>query len=146
MPIYEIANPSDRYTIDAPEGKFPAACIATCVLGGGAYGLTDSAGKLVMPLFIFGGIDPWFRDHCGADFPTTLALTPPDDVIAALDSILIGSCEDRDIFNDAIALMTERSAQESFRASWCERKRGSLNDIGGRARQLADVMRRRLAV
>lgn len=67
---FEIINPHDPYTMDAPDMEI--AAVAICLLGNGAYslkGLDDAAGDNVPP-FVIGGHDEWFNEQFGADFNT----------------------------------------------------------------------------
>jgi len=115
---FEIINPSDPYTMTAPD--LEVASVAVCFLGDGKYmleGLDDAAGHGV-PAFLFGGHDEWFSSKFGMSFSETAEHVMnhrSDDLAAALDSV------------------TLRLARAS-----------SLNDIGGRARALAQAVRRKV--
>lgn len=53
--ILEIANPSDKATIDCT--NLLAAQLAVLIIGNGKYGIIDNAGENGMPPFILGGVD-----------------------------------------------------------------------------------------
>jgi hypothetical protein len=44
------------------------AAAATCIVGGGAYLLKEVGGGFDMPLFLFGGVDEWFKEKVGLTF------------------------------------------------------------------------------
>ena len=55
---YQINTPEKPYTFEA--SSFTAACVVATLLGGGFYSLWQD-GKQVMPVFMFGGVEKWFR-------------------------------------------------------------------------------------
>ena len=121
--------------------NFLAACIACIVVGGEKYALSEVGGELQMPIGIFmhGGIEKWPEET----FKKTLdeLVTDSDDaVIAALESILIGSSNDREVFKLATAKMSAEDSK-TFRKEWNDKYRSSMNDIGARALEIARVMR-----
>lgn len=140
--LFEIINPSDAYTIEAPDLEI-AAC-ACVVLGQGKYAFKplDDGGEEV-PLFLFGGHDEWFTEKCGANLDTTLERVLENrraDLANCLDSALIGSAADRREFDMMTAGDTpeQRTAKRDARH---EQRRSSLNDIGGRAYAIATNLR-----
>jgi hypothetical protein len=141
---YEIVNPSDAYTITGP---FRACVIATLLLGHGAYSLHDEHGEHVMPLMLFGiGGDEWFVEKFGKSMQEVMDETPGAEIAAALESVLIGSFPERRTVNAVLNAISDPAEREKARAVWHERKRSSLNDIGGRAQAMAKVLRVRKAV
>lgn len=134
--IYEIVNPSDYYTLGADD---PAIGAATCLLlGSGQYILRDEGGNDIMPFFIFGG-DPssWFVETYGVGIMSVME-TRRDEIAECLESVLIGN---RQEYIATLALITEDENRNLFVAEWHDRHRSSLNDIGGRAREIARRMR-----
>jgi hypothetical protein len=113
---FDLVNPSDPYTLEADD--LQVAAVACCLLGNGKYGLTglgDDAGQNV-PVFLFGGHDEWFVSKFGMDYETTAthALNHRNDALArAFESVTIGG------------------------------ERSSLNNIGGKARDIAQAIRRK---
>ena len=140
--IYEIINPSDKYTIEAADLKI--AAVASVLLGRGQYGLEplEDGGERV-PIFLFGGSDEWFTKHFHADLQTTLddIMTHRADELAdCFDSCLIGGLDDRKDYDAAIARI-DADARSGFRTERHDRRRSSMNDIGGRAYAMAQALR-----
>ena len=114
---FNLVNPSDPYTLEADD--LQVAAVACCLLGNGKYGLTglgDDAGQDV-PIFLLGGHDEWFEETFGMDYETTAthALSHRNDALArAFESVTLGREE-----------------------------RSSINDIGGKARDIAQAIRRK---
>ena len=145
MPVYEIINPSDPYTIEA---DFEAATIAITLLGKGFYGLKDGDKKMVVPLlFVFteNGTDDWFQNNLGGSTGEVLGKLKGDDidlmerVIAALKSIVIGSFEEREVYNSMMVnLSKEEAASKDW--TWHDERRTSLTDIRRAALAWASVL------
>jgi hypothetical protein len=114
---FNLINPSDPYTLEADD--FEIAAVTVCLLGDGKYpadALGDDANKgYNVPAFLFGGHDEWFQSRFGGTFE------------AVADRCL----KDR---TDAVARCFESVTLNSFR-------RSSLNNIGGRARDMAKAVR-----
>lgn len=121
--IYEIINPSDPYTI---EGEFKTCCVATVILGEGAYGLD---GTESMPIFLISDADEWFRQAFSATLEDVLQSTPPAELAACLDSVLCCSAKER------------RALAGEERLAFHDARRSSQNDIGRRAWALAERVR-----
>lgn len=113
---YEIINPSDPYTMTADDLQIAAAVV--CLLGEGKYAAKPTAGAgSEVPMFLFGGHDKWFAQMFGMNFEATIdhVMTHRGDELAqALESVTLASQE-----------------------------RSSLNDIGGRAKAMAQAVRRK---
>ena len=115
---FEIINPSDACTMYAPD--LEVAAVAVSFLGDGKYpleGLDDAAGQGV-PAFLFGGHDEWFSSKFGMSFQDTaehVLNQRNEELAAALDSVAL------------------------------RRTRTSMNDIAGRARALAQAVRRKVS-
>ena len=114
---FDLINPSDPYTLEADD--FEIAAVAVCLLGNGKYpadALGDDADKgNNVPAFLFGGHDEWFAARFGADYETIAerCLTTRADAIArAFESVTLGG-----------------------------KRRTSLNNIGGKAQELARAVR-----
>lgn len=141
--LYDIVNPSDSYTIRADDLKIAAA--ACVLLGRGQYAFDplEKGGKRV-PLMLFGGMDKWFMDHFDQD--ADAALTDVIENRAAeladcLDSCVIGKIHDRRDHEAALSLIESPEERDKFRAERHDRRRSSLNDIGGRAYEMAKNLR-----
>lgn len=114
---FEIVNPSDAYTMEADDME--VAAVACCLLGDGKYalkGVGEDAGSDV-PVFLLGGHDRWFISKFGMDYETTATHCLEHrvgDLARAFDSVTLTSGS-----------------------------RSSLNNIGARARALAQAVRRK---
>jgi hypothetical protein len=139
--IYEIANPSDAYTMKSADEL--AAVLACMFLGSGRYILTDESGRHVMPFFMFGGgEDEWLQRTFGMSLDDAIKSRLPA-IADALESVLIGGFRDRREFEEAAALMTPENVAQ-FRERRHDRRRSSLNNIGRRAAALAKSIRAKL--
>jgi hypothetical protein len=137
--IYEIVNPSDPVTVDAP--TFEAALFATVLLGGGQYfGNPVEEGREKVPGFLFGGFDAWFEERYGGRDAQDLLNEHRADVVTTLRSACTGSVSDRWLFDSALAAITDPEKRAEFLRDWDDRKRTSLNDIAGRAHRIADKL------
>ena len=106
---FEIMNPSDKAFIES--NSFETACVATCILGRGWYGLKEVDGENHMPTFVFGGVDKFFTEKFNKSF---------DEACEGADKTAIA-----DAFN-SVSLAGERT---------------SLNDIARKAKALAEHFR-----
>jgi hypothetical protein len=137
--IFEIINPSDPYVIESPDPM--VAMVATLLLGDGAYALRDERGEDPgLPLFLFGG-DPnaWVVEKAGADLESYIDSHGPA-LVAALESVHIGRIEDEVALRETLADLPEE-ARATFMAKRHDKRRTSLNDIGGRAQAWAQRLR-----
>jgi hypothetical protein len=126
--VWEIANPSDKYTI---KGPFMACAIAVAMLGNGAYGIDGTP--------VLFGWDAWLKEKGIEDLSAYIDVHKTE-LAAALDSVLIGSKSDRAEVESALALMPAEK-QAAWLAERHDRRRSSMNNIGGRARKLAAMLR-----
>ena len=111
---FEVVNPSDYCTMDAPDLK--VAAVAVILFGEGYYGLTGIDCNEGVPVFIFGGHEAWFSQQFGigcSDAQLECLNTRRKELVAALESV-------------ALPPNTERS---------------SMNDICGRAHAVAQRVR-----
>ena len=90
--IFEIVNPSDAYTI---EGELLPCGVATMILGEGTYGLKDERGDTAMPIFLFGGHEPWLKEQGVQDLSVYLE-EHRAEIATALETVLIGHFGDRE--------------------------------------------------
>lgn len=140
MTIYTISNPSDPYTIES-DNEF-VACYAVLLLGRGGFGLSTEKYVVVMPILIFGGFEEWLVKTFGSkSIPNEWVLENREAIIKALESVLVGSPRDRKELNSALALMPDAAAREQYKQQWMDRRRSSLNNIGGRAHEIAKALR-----
>lgn len=61
MEKYELINPSDYITFEAPTVQISA--IVTILLGHGQYSAKNLNKGEDVPMFMFGGVDEWFKKH-----------------------------------------------------------------------------------
>lgn len=147
--LYEIVNPSDRYTFRAASREI--AAVMVMLLGRGSYGAVDVSGTWKVPLFLMGGVEmvnAWFMREFGADIDAVLDRTfgqaePRRHLIEAFESVLIGNVGDRANFEDAIAAIPDSTARAEFAIRWRDRKRSSMNNIGAHAEAYAKHLRSR---
>lgn len=134
--LFEITNPSDPYTMEAPDLEI-AAC-AVCLLGSGQYGLNELGGDKTgnMPVFLLNDHDAWFTKQFGKDFGATLnavLMTRRHALAAALASIRIGSAAMRRKFDADLAKLGSDDEAAMFLTAFHDKHRTSLNDIGRHA-------------
>jgi len=118
---FDLINPSDPYTLEADD--FEIAAVAVCLLGNGKYpadALGDDANKSNnVPAFLFGGHDEWFQARFGGTYEAVAerVLKERADALArCFESVKLG-----------------------------RERRTSMNDIGGKARELAKAVRSQYA-
>lgn len=141
--LFEIINPSDAYTIKAPDLEI--AAIVCVFLGNGNYAFkpldTDAANEV--PMFLFGGHDEWFTEKFGAkleDVIDRVMVKRRAELADCFDSALIGSHADRNEFDLASQHHTA-GQRKAFRDARHDNRRSSLNDIGKRAYEMAKRLR-----
>lgn len=136
--LYEIINPSDPYTFEEPD--VVTGAVALVVLGEGKYAGRPIDGKAdEIPLWLFGGHEEWFKAH-GVEDLEAFVDGHSEEVAACLESVLYGDARDRAFVVRTLSLIPEEALRELVKAAWQDRH-GSLNDIGGRATQLAAMLR-----
>lgn len=142
MSVYEIINPSDAYTMVAENDDIARAAII--LLGEGAYGgIKENDDKFSVPMMMFcrdaqkavdeefstyGGFGPYIAGH-------------RSELASALASVLIGGFSERRLVEDALSRMSEVD-QKQWLSNRHNRLRSSMNDIGKRAWQLAEAVRK----
>jgi hypothetical protein len=118
MMQFEIINPSDPYTMQAPDLKI--AAVVVVLLGQGKYALKCTDGRSEgVPLFLFGGHDKWFINQFGTNLSDTI------------DKVIEERAEELALAFDSVTLGRD--------------ERSSMNDIGGRAQQYAKNVRAKAA-
>lgn len=138
--IYEIINPSDPVVFETDD--FECAAVATLLVGEGrcAAKPQEDGGEEV-PLFLFGGHDEWSQARFGCSFSNLLdrvTETKARDLVFALRSFVIGHAEDITAYRRGLELIDDPAKRDVWREEWKEARRSSLNDICGRAWQIAD--------
>lgn len=134
--LFDIINPSDPYTMEAPDME-TAAC-AVCLLGSGQYGLNELTGDKSghVPVFLLGGHDEWFTKQFGQDFGATLdaVIASRRHVLAAaLASVRIGDAAMRRQFDSDLSKLSSDDEAAVFLTAFHDSKRTSMSDIGRHA-------------
>lgn len=83
--LYQINTPERSYTFEA--SSFTTACVVTTLLGGGFYSLWQNE-KQIMPVFMFGGVEEWFRRVFGKRFADLVPSVPADEIAQIYRTIL----------------------------------------------------------
>lgn len=91
---FEIVNPSDPYTLEAP--SLDVAAVACSFLGDGKYGLKalDSDRSNDVPIFLLGGHDEWCLKKFSLNFKDTadhVIYTKREELAKCLDSVRLDS-------------------------------------------------------
>lgn len=141
--LFEIINPSDPYTIEAPNMKIAAA--ACVLLGNGAYAFKplEGEGAVEVPMFFLGGHDEWFNENFGQNTEAVCGDVVDNfkaQLAACLDSITYGSATDRREF-ERLTEHSEPAERQKLRIERNRNRAGSLNDIAGRAHAYARNLR-----
>lgn len=151
--IYDIVNPSDACTIEAPDDK--TAIVVVTLLGEGAYGLEAEDGRRVCGLSLFGGaaqeiLDAFPPDPSAADATQssvaammTWAKEHAAAVADAFDSFVYGDKSERAFLAEVVAQAKDPA---KVKAAHADRRRSSMNNIGARAAAYAKHMRSQAAV
>lgn len=133
---YSLINPSDSYTFIAKDLEVAAL---TVFLLGTAYGAQEEDGKIVVPIFVFGGNpSSWYQENFGRT-PDDGLKARRSDVAEALESMMFGDFRDRKRYQAALAAITEDVKREEFIAMWQDGC-SSLNNIGFYAHKLAKTL------
>lgn len=143
---FEIANPSDPYTFVAPSAE--VASLVTFFLD--SRGMCPAIevgpnferieGGFSQPFFLGGGASQWFEEEFGRDLDASIEALRPE-LAEALESVMIGSPADRGRMERVVAAIENEDDRRRAREAWHDERRTSLNDIGGRARQIAARLR-----
>ncbi|ENT3301221.1 hypothetical protein MJ012_07560 [Acinetobacter baumannii] len=137
--IFELINPSDKCTFEAPNLKI--AAIITCVLGNGQYSAKGMQHDLDVPFFLFGGHEEWFVSRFGTNFEETLIQVrnaEKKDLVDSFNSVLLGSYLDRTAFFKAYNLIKDPAEQNKWRRQWLDERRSSFNNVCERAWNYAE--------
>jgi hypothetical protein len=122
MPVYELINPSDAYTFEAPNIEVAGVCAVLLSCNFGAKQV-DGDGERTP---IIWGWNEWLEDRgIDADFLTEHAA----EIADAYDSFLIGGPDKRADVESMLAMLPEDKRQE-WKAQRQDRHRTSLNRIG----------------
>jgi len=137
MPIYELINPSDPYSFEAPNLKIAAAAVVMLSPAFGARRCGDDVEECTPILF---GWEDWLSEH-GID--ESWVAQHRAEIADALDSFLIGDYTRRQDVVDMLDMLSP-DKREEWRARRQDRHRSSLNQIGKTAYEYARRIRRAL--
>jgi hypothetical protein len=99
---YQLNTPEKPYTFEA--SSFTAACVVTTLLGGGFYSLWQD-GKQVMPVFMFGGVEEWFRRVFDKNFTDVVQEVSPGEIAQIYMTILAGRPEERQCYLQELSMI-----------------------------------------
>ena len=140
--LFTITNPSDPYTMVAPD--LETAALSALLIGQGQYGLDELTGDKSgnMPIFLLSGHDEWFVKQFGHNFSASLDAvcdTPARraELVKALASVRIGDAADRRVFDAAANDCKDIEAFQAVLDGIHDSQRTSENDIGRHAWKLA---------
>ena len=108
--LYQINTPGETYTMEAT--CFTTACVVTTLLGSGFYSLWQN-GREVMPAFMFGGHDKWYRRTFGKSFADVVQDVSADEIAQIYANILNGREKDRRMYLEELSLI-HRSPNRSL--------------------------------
>lgn len=133
MPVYELINPSDPYTFEAPDIEHAgvAAAMLSPMYGAQSVENPDEETPLMF------GWDEWLKDR-GID--EKWIDTHAGELAKVFESFLIGSAKDRQDVLSMLQLIPEEKRKQ-WRDERQNRHRSSLNKIGEKAYQLAEKLR-----
>ena len=100
--IYQLNTPEKPYTFEA--SSFTAACVVATLLGGGFYSLWQD-GKQVMPVFMFGGSEGWFRRVFDKNFTDVVHEVSPDEISQIYMTILAGKAQERQSYLQELSMI-----------------------------------------
>lgn len=133
---FVLINPSDPYTFIANSNE---AAALTVFLLGSAYGAKAKDGSFEVPITMFGGGAEWYEEQFHRS-PDDGFLENKAEVAEALESMMLGSFEDRRRYQAALTAIDDEKKRERFISEWQD-GRSSLNDIGSRAHMLSRKLR-----
>jgi hypothetical protein len=139
--LYELVNPSDPYTLRAADDV--VACAAALYLGEGAYGLdrAGEGGERLLPVLLLSDPLQWFLGRFNVTFQEVLEQRGLE-IAACLDTLEVGEAADRAALEAELAAITSDVRRHAHLRTWRDQRRSSMNDIGSRARDLAEVFRK----
>ena len=138
--IYELINPHDPYTFEAPDAQ--VAALACLLVGGGAYGADPESGKEedTWGVHLFSkeeDIEAEFQERWGLGINASMRKRKADTA-AALRSLMIAGRAERAGIKAALEACPTQEARDAFVAVYEDKKRSSLTELASRARELAD--------
>ena len=136
MTVYELVNPSDPYTFEAP--SLEVASLTVSLLGP-LYGATSSNKEEEnVPVFIGGGFDTWYQEKFGR-MPIEGLDALKKETAAALESFVYGTIRARTIYMAAMNAIDDDEKRKSFIEIW-EDQQSSLNCIQKKAKLISRML------
>ena len=120
--LYQINTPGETYTIEAT--CFTTACVVTTLLGSGFYSLWQS-GREVMPAFMLGGHDKWYRRTFGKSFADVVQDVSADEIAQIYANILNGRGKDRRMYLEELSLIHRSPNRELLPGKGCGRRKNT---------------------
>jgi hypothetical protein len=140
MKTYSIINPSDPYTFLAPDRQIAAIVIFLLSPSYGAKCLSHPGSNEDVPLFPFGGSRQWWAHAFPGSDMEKIINTRAHEISEALSSILYGTEEARQSFNDLYGRIKHPKVLRQLRIAWNNARRKSLTDIPRSAYATADAI------
>lgn len=138
MTNYELINPSDAYTFQAPD--LETATLTVYMISTG-YGAVSEDGTENVPIAAFlDNVDTWYENKFGRSIKEALVVKK-EEMIDSLNSFVLGNFEDRRIYESTVNRIFTESKKRKFDEEWND-KRTSMNNIGLRTKLLADHLRK----
>lgn len=100
--LYKVNTPERPYTFEA--SSFTTACVVTTLLGGGFYSLWQG-GKQVMPVFMFGSAEEWFKRVFAKNFADIVQEVSPDEIAQIYMTILAGKPQERQRYLQELSMI-----------------------------------------
>jgi hypothetical protein len=143
--IYELANPHDPYTFEAPTDR--VAALLCMIVGGNAYGAEGEKGHTAWPVMLFAdgeAVEAEFQERFGTGIKE--AVEADCELLAtALRSLWITGRAERVGVAAALKACPTQEARDAFVTAYEDEKRSSLTDLATRARSYADALEKQAA-
>lgn len=145
MKIYDLINPSDRITFEAP--SHAVAYYVALLVGGGRLGCDCEDGTSLDTLLWFATkeqVEESIEKNLGTNDLDSFLETNWEVAVAALNSFAYGSVGDRKIYNASLAAITDPEKLAEFKAVHEDWMRSSMSQWVDYAWQLAGNIEQKL--
>lgn len=133
--LYELKNPSDPYVFEADSLE---VATLTVYLLSTAFGAEPIEGDGDVPIMLFGDAEEYYKEKFGRDVKTGFE-SNFTSVRKAMASFMLGNFSDYKRYQAALNAITDEEKRKTFIDEWQD-NRSSLNNIGGKAHQIAEMM------
>jgi hypothetical protein len=138
--LYQINTPEKLYRFEA--SSLTTACVVTTLLGGGFYSLWQD-GKQVMPVFMSGGAEDWFKRVFDKNFTDLVQEVSPDEISRIYMLILAGQPREPQRYFQELFMLhhskgTLLNAAKQWRPNYKPTRYGSWMIPGAEVVQLLD--------